>query len=268
MRKKRTTEKGVRMLLTGRAGFTLVELLMALLISSFVGAAIFLAYRTQSRTQNAQEQLVELQENVRAAMVTITSEVRMAGFDPTGEAGAGIVKAQPGLLQFTLNRKYKTASGADDTKLDEDLTYCIAAKYDPNRVGVVTAYPPNAPPPALARESGAGGGPQPVANNIEALEFMYRIGDRWYVDPAHAGQNLARIKAVTVSLLMRAPFPDQDFNGDMDTLLPASKLSTFKVHDKNNEWTKYVNKIKADKSQGHYRRRVAIATIQLRNMNL
>ena len=47
MRKKRTTEKGVRMLLTGRAGFTLVELLMALLISSFVGVAIFLAYRTQ-----------------------------------------------------------------------------------------------------------------------------------------------------------------------------------------------------------------------------
>ena len=262
------THSNTGRLLRGEAGFTLVEMMMALLITAFVGAAILLAYQAQQKTQNVQEQVAELQANMRSAMSLISSDIRMIGFDPTCKAKAGVVKASQGKIQFTMNRTYEK-NGKDDTALtdeNEDITYHLDTDYDPNQVGVATVNPKGLP--ALKREAryaaGQGFQDEPVVRNVEAVEFLYKIGEYWYVNPERSGRKLEDIEAVTVSMLIRTSAEDPKYTGDNKVLIPASLIPdlfpNFKVQDKNNEWMQYVNRIK-----DQHRRRVAISTVQLRN---
>jgi prepilin-type N-terminal cleavage/methylation domain-containing protein len=61
-------------------GLTLVELLVALVLSSIL---IFVLYKTfirQQKTYTVQEQVFDMQQNVRAMMARMVREIRMAGF--------------------------------------------------------------------------------------------------------------------------------------------------------------------------------------------
>ncbi len=94
-------------------GFTLIELMIAIVISSFIVTAVYAANTTQQRTYHAQEQVAEMQQNLRAAMSFITSEIRMAGYDPEGSGNFGITSALAGRLQFTVDLdKNGTLDGA------------------------------------------------------------------------------------------------------------------------------------------------------------
>jgi len=64
----------------GERGLTLVELLVALVLSSIL---IFVLYKTfirQQKTYTVQEQVFDMQQNVRAMMARMVREIRMAGF--------------------------------------------------------------------------------------------------------------------------------------------------------------------------------------------
>ena len=264
--------KGRSRLLRGEAGFTLVEMMMAVLITGFVGAAILLAYQTQQHTQYVQEQIAELQANMRAAMTMISTDIRMIGFDPTCEAKAGIVSASQGKFQFTMNRKYEdqnedgtSSKNTGLTDENEDITYYLDEKYDPKQVGVATVNSKGMP--ALQRIGQRNGTAEPVVHNVEAIEFLYKIGDYWYVNPDKSGKLVKDIEAVTISMLIRTSYEDPKYSGNNKVLIPASLIPdlfpNFKVQDKNNEWMQHVNSIK-----DHHRRRVAISTVQLRNRGL
>ncbi len=67
-------------LLRENKGVTLIELLVALAISGILVGAIYRTFIAQQRTYTAQEQVVDMQQNVRAAMNRMTTEIRMAGF--------------------------------------------------------------------------------------------------------------------------------------------------------------------------------------------
>ncbi len=64
-------------------GFTFINLLVSMGISGIALSAVTTTFVSQSQSYDAQEQIVEMQQNARAAMDLITREVRMAGFDPT-----------------------------------------------------------------------------------------------------------------------------------------------------------------------------------------
>ncbi len=53
---------------TNKKGFTLVELLVAMAISTMVMAAIYSTYHVQLRSHITQQTVVEMQQNARAAM--------------------------------------------------------------------------------------------------------------------------------------------------------------------------------------------------------
>ncbi len=59
-------------------GFTLVELLVALALAGIVSTAIYASFNSQERVYKAQQLIVEMQQNIKSAMLIATKEVRMA----------------------------------------------------------------------------------------------------------------------------------------------------------------------------------------------
>jgi prepilin-type N-terminal cleavage/methylation domain-containing protein len=61
-------------------GLTLIELLIAMAISAILIAAIYRTFIGQHKVYTAQEQVVDMQQNVRVAINRMMREIRMAGF--------------------------------------------------------------------------------------------------------------------------------------------------------------------------------------------
>lgn len=66
--------------LADNRGFTLVELMIVALMMGIVVVAINGLYESTQRTASTQEEVVELQQNLRVAMDQIARDIRMAGF--------------------------------------------------------------------------------------------------------------------------------------------------------------------------------------------
>jgi len=62
-------------------GITLIELLVAFVICGIVVAGIYRVFIAQTRAYTVQEQVVEVQQNIRTAMEILLRDVRMAGYD-------------------------------------------------------------------------------------------------------------------------------------------------------------------------------------------
>ncbi len=61
-------------------GLTLIELLIAMAISAILIGAIYRTFIGQHKTYTAQEQVVDMQQNVRVAINRMMREIRMTGF--------------------------------------------------------------------------------------------------------------------------------------------------------------------------------------------
>ena len=175
------------------SGFTLVEVLIALLVGSIVMAAVMTSFQSQHNTYLAQDQVVEMQQNARVAMDMLVRDIRSAGYDPNN-LGASITAAGDGTeflpLQFTHD---------DGTGVLETIAYSL---YD--------AYATSVPPgndglvDDLARDTG--GGRQAVAENISQLEFRYLDGN------GNVTATLGDIRAIQVSIMVQAALADTKAN--------------------------------------------------------
>jgi len=61
-------------------GFTFIELMVVLFMLSFVMMAVYSLYLTHQRSAYTQEEVVEVQQNLRIGMESMTRDIRMAGF--------------------------------------------------------------------------------------------------------------------------------------------------------------------------------------------
>jgi prepilin-type N-terminal cleavage/methylation domain-containing protein len=61
-------------------GLTLIELLLAMAISAILTAGLYRTFIGQHKTYVVQEQVVDMQQNVRVAISRMMREIRMAGF--------------------------------------------------------------------------------------------------------------------------------------------------------------------------------------------
>jgi len=167
-----------------RYGFTLVELLIAIAIGGVVMAGICSAYYSQQESYITQDQVSAMQQNLRAGLWFMEREIRMASYDPTGTANAGIVTANATSIRFTLDLN---ADGDTDDS-NEDITYAL---YDSDGDGDSD----------LARKVGVENN-QPVADNVDVLNFVYldQAGD--------IATTLPDIRSVQVTLVARAQRPD------------------------------------------------------------
>ncbi|MBN1276285.1 MAG: PilW family protein [Deltaproteobacteria bacterium] len=157
-------------------GFTLIELLISMAIAGIVTAAIYAAFQAQQRSSVIQENVNQMQQNLRAAMEIVIKDVRMAGYGRPNVGGVGILDVRPrGNAKvnplpdydngFTGNGAIQLSADFNDNGVlnpEETITYSI---FD---------SPVGAPDqkPDLAREVG-GGARQLLAENIESLGFAF-----------------------------------------------------------------------------------------------
>lgn len=245
-------------------GFTLVELIITMAISGVIAISIYSAYISQQRTYLAQEQVAEMQQNLRAAVELITREIKMAGYDYTGGAGSAITYASSGQMSFTMD-------GNDDGDLcdsNEIIDFGFNSTDDSERDGIpvaggvplrrqtgdTKAYAPN------CTES-TGGGYQAIADNIQAVEFFYKLADGTTTSSPSTAQ-LSEIRSVQVSILAKAGQADQNYT-DTATYCQASNLDP--------DTGLCVSPAPADvwgPYNDNFRRRLLISTIQCRNLGL
>lgn len=64
-----------------KKGITVIELLVGLVICAIGIAAIYRVFTAQSNAYVVQDQVVEIQQNIRSAMEIMLRDLRMAGFD-------------------------------------------------------------------------------------------------------------------------------------------------------------------------------------------
>jgi prepilin-type N-terminal cleavage/methylation domain-containing protein len=77
--------KNVKAPQSGRnRGLTLIELLVAMVISAILIGAVYRTFINQQNTYAVQEQVVDMQQNVRVAINRMMREIRMAGFGNVG----------------------------------------------------------------------------------------------------------------------------------------------------------------------------------------
>lgn len=178
-------------------GFTLIELLVSMGVGLSILAAVTTTSISLSRTYNAQQQLNEMQQNARAAMDLITREVKMAGYDPTGESFDGIPYDSS---QLQIRADLNGDGDINDGK--EDITYTFAGSPDFR----------------ILRNSGTN---EVLAENIQAFTFNY-------LDSAgNATTTSADIRQVQIAItaITRGPDPNYSSNGGFRTYQLSSSVT-------------------------------------------
>ncbi len=177
-------------------GFTLVELLIAMVVAFLALEAIYSTFQTQHRSYRIQEETAEMQQNLRAAMLYMKREIRMAGCDPIGTANAGLIRADRTLIRFTEDVRGNSSGSDPDGDADdsnEDIAYSLKGKN-------------------LVKNTG--GGNHVVAENIDAIDFLYLDGSsppHVLNDPIISGNvpatKIHQIRSVEVTIVARTDHP-------------------------------------------------------------
>ncbi len=198
-----------KMIHRSERGFTIAELVVAMALSGVLMAGIYSAYYSQQKSYIAQDQVAEMQQNLRVALYHLESEVRMAGYDPTREADAGILIANLGEMQIAKddNADGDTNLGGDD--LNEEIRYFLTNDADGNGVndGVDSGAACH-----LAKQTGAG--TEIAAEYIDAVRFVYLDGEGNILDDDGNGNlivSMDEVRAVQITLVARTRKPDPGF---------------------------------------------------------
>lgn len=89
-------------LVGNKKGVTLIELLVALVISGVVIAGIYRIFTAQTRAYTVQEQVVDVQQNIRSVMEIILRDIRMAGYKTNINPAALVTSIFPGDSAMTV----------------------------------------------------------------------------------------------------------------------------------------------------------------------
>jgi len=237
-----------------KKGLTLVELLIALVLSSILIAALYRVFISQQRIYMVQDQVADIQQNVRIAIGQMTKEIRMAGYGgnildifdningfsnivtPANNSITILLADQVGVLKQnamkgnnqlkvtnasifnTDKKKYMclnglnnyliqgvitdtitlTASLAEDHIINEPVYLVKAITYSLGLSGGKIA---------LRRNENTGGGAQPLAENMESLQFTYFDSD------GNMTANPPDIRMIGVKVTVKTNMPDPDYKG-------------------------------------------------------
>jgi type IV pilus assembly protein PilW len=234
-------------------GFTLVELLVAMAVAAVVMGAVYSLYKSQQESYIAQDQVVEMQQNVRAALYQMARDMRMAGFNPQRAPNVGGFVTQ---LPDDGGGTTTTDSTNIAFTIDQDADGTIDINADDEQI----AYRLDNATSALQKFRVSDGSWQTVADNISALDFVY-------LDPSGTDITASVIaNPATIYATTNLPYIDSIRSIEMSIVARTGRV------DKNFAGTPaYVNQqgdqileAKAD----HHRRRLITTTIFCRNLGL
>lgn len=232
---------------SAETGFTLVELMIALFVSALAMAAVISVYIAQSRSYSDQNDIANIQQDLRGVLAVFPLEIRKAGCDPLETGIPGILSANVAAVQFTMDLRGSTtnpnSADGDVNDSDEIISYGFAGVADSDGDGIVDNGGANwSGTASIGRASGAGA-LQPLADNIEAMEFNYILDS---ATSTTAPTDLNRIRAIQISILARAANPAKGFLHNRTYTTASGTV-----------WTP---------PQDNFRRRLIVSNIQCRNM--
>ena len=235
-------------------GLTLIELLIALVLSSILTAVLYRAFISQQKTYTVQDQVADMQQNVRIAMGQMAREIRMAGYGgnilsifanvngftniitPASNAITIILGDEVGVLKqntpkgsnelkvsnariFNNDKKkylclnglnnYSVQSVTEDTII---LSSPLAEGHPIHQpvylVKAISYYlGPSGGKTVLRRNENTGGGGQPLAEDIESLEFSY------FDVNGDVTANPADIRMVKLTVTAKTNMVDPEYKG-------------------------------------------------------
>jgi prepilin-type N-terminal cleavage/methylation domain-containing protein len=237
-----------------KKGLTLIELLIALALSSILIAALYRVFMSQHKTYGIQDQVADMQQNVRIAVGQMTREIRMAGYGgnilaifgningftdiitPADNSITFILADQVGVLKQTATKGLNQLKVTNASKFNTDKKrYCcvnglnnyLIQSIVTDTITLTTSLSEdhviNEPvylvkaitytlglsggKPALRRNENTGGGAQPVAENIESLQFTYFDKD------GNVTANPSDIRLVKLTVIAKTDRSDPEYKG-------------------------------------------------------
>jgi len=115
--------------LHSKTGFTLIEMLMALAISSIVMGAIYSVFTITNKNFTTQNVASGVQQSLRSAIGMMSRDIRLAGLDPIGTDNFGIKYASPDEIRFTQD-SIDSGTGVFNGVVDEANFEDIMYKFD------------------------------------------------------------------------------------------------------------------------------------------
>jgi len=215
-------------------GFTLVELLVTLVVSGVVLAGICSTFYSQQTAYLNQEQIVAMQQNLRVALYNMERDIRMAGHDPNGDSGAGIVTANANSIRIAQDLTDNAGTGVPDRDVadpGEDVTYSL---QDADGDGDTD----------LVRNDHNGAGNQMIAEDIDVLNFVYLN------ESGVRTERRADIRSVQITVLAKTGLPSRGYMN--------------KTPYQNQQGDPIFIPLSGD----HYRRRLLTAEVKVRNLGL
>ena len=180
-----------------QAGYTLVELMVAVALTGIVTVAIYKGYVSVSTGYDVQDQVIEVQQNARVAMDRMVREIRMAGYDPM-ETGTAGIDATSTSQQINFSR-YDDGAGA--------MTF-ISYRLGVSSLGTTD----------LQRQEGASlgvGSWLSVIENVSALNFAY-------VDATGTVAAPESSRGVMLAIVVRASNEDYGYTDNRDYDIPQA----------------------------------------------
>ncbi len=171
----------------GQPGFTLVELLIAVAIAGIVMGGVYSVYVSQQGSYEAQQQVAAIEQKVRTAIYFLNRDIAMAGCDPRGNADARILTADANAIRLTEDLN----DNGDAGEYNEDITYSLYTSKGVRKLGRKTPFTANN---------------QPVAENVERLDFVYLDRNGQVLAAPVADPSL--IRSVQITLVVRADKAD------------------------------------------------------------
>lgn len=239
-------------------GFTLIEIMVSMVISSLVIAGVYGVYTIQQRSYTVQEQVSEMQQRIRAAVDFMSREMRMAGYDPPEPYDPG--NTCQGAI---INQANMTATQGN--LIFFDFSYCeVTADINAKPISYTSAmrrsrYQLDNGVLGLWRDNDIS--PTAIAEGVDAVEFQY-LGQGGVVLSAPVDR--AAIRAVQISMLVRSTYPDMKYT-DSTEYKPASVLDAERQRLTVPAWN---ISPRTNPPNDNFHRRLLITTIYLRNMGV
>lgn len=222
-------KRGFRIQLpASQAGFTFLELLASVLLTSVMLGAMYNVFRMHSHTTKAQESRLEAQEYGRSSLDMMVREIRNAGLNPLGAdpglgCGGGIFPGVPGIpgivsatdktISFTYDFRDIAAGSSPNSRCDdpdEQITYEFLSPGPQGCTGghgdiIRTA---NGVPAAL------------TDCNVTNLTLTYYAFNS--STPMSLPVVAADIQRVEISLTITAKNPEAEFSGGLTTIMKSN----------------------------------------------
>lgn len=178
--------------LSAKSGFSLVELLMALSISSIILVAIYSVFSITNKNFTTQNVAANAQQSLRSAIGLMARDIRHAGLDPVDTDNFGFELASQTKVRLTSDA---TDNGLVDETNFERITY----EFQVNQI-VQTLY-----------EGTASQNPAPLIGNITNLQFTYFDADNndlidyGLIPPQVPADELGDIRTVEILITVVEP---------------------------------------------------------------